>query len=183
MPSTEIAVFIYLILIGIAHKYAPLSYDWKRCSVTYLSARQYSTHWILLTGNIIFSILVLLDIGLQFLNDANVDWMAKTPIAFFALSILLSSFFPPHPVKGNQIFSDHKDTLHNLFTLLGGMAFLIGILIYFVSVPHMTEKLVHFSFLVVLSVSYLSYGIFTQYSGIVQRVILLITCTWLLFFY
>lgn len=176
------AVIIYLFFIGLAHLFTPPAFDWKRYPVSNMAARTYPKHWILTTGNILFSLILLTGIVFHLLKT-NIDWMEQLPIAFFAFSILMSTLFRPSTFDRNQSFSDRQDTLHDLFILLAGLSFLIGILIYFVSVPKIEHKLVHFSFLVILSVSYLSYGIFSQFSGVVQRIILLISCIWLLFFY
>ncbi|MDZ7723418.1 MAG: DUF998 domain-containing protein [candidate division KSB1 bacterium] len=182
MSYSIIAVVIYLIFIGLAHIQTPDSYDWKRYPVGRLSARTYKNYWILMLGNTLFSVIFLTGMTWKFLNG-TIDWMEQLPIAFFAFSIFMSSFFRPNPVSSGHYFPDRRDTLHNLFILLAGISFLIGILVHFVSVPDITQKLVHFSFLVVLSIAFLSHGIFTRFSGVVQRVILLISCAWLLFFY
>ena len=182
MSYAVIAVLIYLVFIGLAHRYMPSDYDWKRSPVSRLSARTLDTYWIPLLGTVLFSSIFLGGIGFQFING-HIDWMEKLPIAFFAFSMLMSAFFRPAPADNEDHFPDHRDMLNNLFMLLAGLSFLIGILIYFVSVPGILQKLVHFSFLVILSIAYLSHGIFTRFNGVVERVILLISCVWLIFFY
>lgn len=172
-----ISTTLFVVIIVIAHIFSTNNYDWSKNTISDLGAQGYDRKLIMQLGFIIFGL--TLSIGI-FLN--GLSWQT-TPVLIYGLCVALTGIFCTKPFVETYTYSTTQSTLHSIFAQIAGMAFSIGILIQIFYTSDNYTKYIHFAFFVLVIGLSATFGLMHNYHGVVQRLLYLISFSWLLIFY
>ena len=183
MKMIPVAIIYFIVVIIIAHFFAPPEYNWTQNTVSDLAAQGLKNQWIMQAGFIGFGVLLNIGFVQKFISAPKIS-SPDLLIMLYGLAILLSGFFSTEPFIKGINFSAQENRLHSLFASAAGFAFTIGIFYRLVTAPTSGEKWLHaVFFLLVMGASLLfglsESGILLIAKGIVQRTLYLVSFIWL----
>lgn len=185
--TVHAAVIFFVVIILLAHIFAPTEYNWKFNTISDLGAQHYKNAWLMRVGFIGFGFLLSIALLWSFAHAERKNY-SDLLIAVYALSVLLSGIFSTAPFVETKAFSISEDKYHSLFAQVAGIAFSFGILWHLLVYSNPNEKFIHFVFLLfVIGFSALvglsKNGLIPIGLGLVQRGLYVISFIWLLFRY
>lgn len=172
-----VAVVLFVVFILVAHENAPQQYQWKQNTISDLGAQYTKNNAIMRVGFVLFGFIVSLGIIINGLKWRTVCLLV------YAISVALTGFFSTKPYYGNATYSILEHELHGVFAQIAGITFSLQIMIEILLSTLVKMKLLHTIFLILVIVTSLSFGLFDTYTGIIQRILYLISFLWLLFIF
>lgn len=177
------AVIYFIVVIIIAHFFAPPEYNWTQNTVSDLAAQGLKYQWIMQVGFVGFGMLLNFGFVQKFIAAQKISY-PDLLIMIYGLAILLSGFFSTEPFIKGVSYSVQESSLHSFFATVAGFAFTIGIFYRLITAPTSGEKWLHaVFFLLVMGTSLLfglsENGILPVAKGIIQRSLYLVSFIWL----
>ena len=173
----SISTLIFVFFIIVAHVFAKNNYDFSKNTISDLGAQAYDRKGIMQIGFLAFGLTLAMGI---FLNGLSVRIL---PILIYALCVALTGIFCTKPFFSYPIFSEIESTLHSVFAQVAGISFSIGILTQTFYASDKQAKTAHFIFFLLVIGLSASFGLVTNYQGIVQRLLYLVSFIWLIKFF
>ena len=172
-----ISISFFILFIIAAHIAAPDGYSFLKYGISALGAQGYDRKIIMQLGFISFGVILAIGIIMN-----RISWQTS-PILIFAVSIALTGIFCTQPFSSTAEISNSEteSSLHTFFSKLAAVSFWIGILIQMLFSKELNVKLIHLLFLFLLAIFALPlvFGILKDYQGIFQRILFLLSFTWL----
>ncbi|NJO82257.1 MAG: DUF998 domain-containing protein [Blastochloris sp.] len=183
MLVTASVIYIMLVIV-VAHLLTPDAYDWTQNTISDLGAQTYDNAWVMRLGFIGFGILLNTGIVLKGLQARRIR-IADGLLMLYGASVLLTGIFSVKPFVDGILYSETQDMLHTAFAQLAGIAFSLSIVTHILSARTTRMRGIHISvFLLVVVISMmvaLTDGSLVEFpTGIAQRILWLISFTWLL---
>jgi len=171
-------VFFFLIIVA-AHFLVPDNYDLTKNTISDLGSQGYDYKPLMQVGFIFFGLILILGISL---NEIN---LRTTPLLIYGFCVALTGIFCAKPFVNTEPFStsEMQSILHPFFAQAAGIAFSIGILMQVFYTNRRSEKIIHVLFLAAVIGLSVTFGLYNDYPGIVQRVLYLVSFIWLAIFY
>jgi hypothetical membrane protein len=182
MKLNVLAVGFIVAVIIIAQLVVPEPYDWKVNTISELSAQGYPKKWIMQVGFIGFGALLALN-SFRNYRVARTWQFREIPLSIYALAILLSGIFCTQPFIDGISYSEIEARLHTLFATTAGIGLSIALLIFTLTDKESRRKFIHTTFLLLVLVLSLLFGLFPAYAGIIQRSLYFVGFSWLVFMY
>ncbi|MBE0670369.1 MAG: DUF998 domain-containing protein [Anaerolineales bacterium] len=180
MRNYVYAVIYILIALTVSHFLADDSYRWQVNSISQLGAQSYGKAWIIRLGFVGFGIIMLLT-GISRIKMDITYWFREIPILIYGFAILLSGIFSAEPFVEGVSYSTQEAQLHGLFATVAGFALTLAILMFtFTDIPN-SRRIGHFIALVLVTVFSLLFGVFSNFAGIMQRLLWFAGFAWLLY--
>lgn len=176
------AATIFAIIIVCASLAAPPSYDIKKNTISELGSQLYERKLIMQTGFVLFGGILVVGSLIHMMRD-KVYWWVIAPVVVYGFSILMTGIFCAAPFQGQAVFSQGEANLHSSFAQLAGMAFCLMILSQFFITDVPGYKMIHIIVLCLVIALSALFGLFSEYSGLTQRLMYLVSLLWLAFFY
>jgi hypothetical membrane protein len=178
-----IPVGFFLIVIIVAHFFAPAGYDWSEHSISELAAQGHEHAWIMRGGFIGFGVFLPLSL-IALWRHRGRPAIGDVFIIFYGLSILLSGVFSTAPIDPTIVYSMNDAKLHSLFATIAGISMSIAITWRIFSSRSRSEKVVHLAFMIIITSLSLAFGLAESGTlligkGIIQRVLYLTGFAWL----
>lgn len=173
----SISTLIFVFFIIVAHILATNNYDFSKNTISDLGAQAYARKGIMQIGFLTFGL--TLSVGIM-LNGFSVRTL---PILIYALCVVMTGVFCTKPFFTYPTFSETQSTLHSVFAQVAGIAFSIGILTQVFYETEKPVKTVHFIFFLLVIGLSASFGLVTNYQGIAQRLLYLVSFIWLIKFF
>jgi hypothetical membrane protein len=178
-----VAVSYFVVMIIVAHFFAPPGYILKRNTISELGSQGHTYKWIMQAGFIGFGILLAGGLVLKSRTLGRVN-PPDILILFYGLSILMTGIFCAAPINNSLAYSAKEAQLHSIFATVAGISLSLGILWYLIAASSTPERIYHLVFLVlVIGLSMLfglaENGTLPVGQGIVQRVMYLAAFIWL----
>lgn len=172
-----LSTVLFIISIVIAHLFSTMGYNWTKNTISDLGAQGYPRKFIIQAGFLSFGITLALGIIID-----GLTWKSL-PILIYALCVALTGIFCTKPFFEVSSYSMWQSHLHALFAQVAGVAFSLGILLQLFSTPHIPLKYIHLTFFLLVIGLSLTFGLVTNYQGITQRVLYLVSFIWLVKFF
>jgi len=173
-----IAYIIMLPIVFILPFYSFNSYSILRNTTSHLAAQNTPNAWIM---NLVFIFLgaATIVVGWERLKKF---WIHKIILTCFGSALILTAVFQHAPIEHNIPFNIKEDELHSLFANICGWSFVsFAISAAFVETSSKRKILAVVAGVISLTLSILMFT-FSDYMGIWQRLIFIISFAWLLFF-
>lgn len=179
------AVAVWLVIIFIAHFFAPPGYVWTNNTISELASQGHSHKWIMQAGLMSYGLLVMLAVGLASIKERKMLFYLL-PVGLYGLGIFLSGIFCAAPIDPRIAFSVEESNLHSRFATLAGFSLSAGILWRIFLASNGRERMVHTFFLFAIVVFAVLFGLAESEmlligKGIVQRLMYLSGFAWLIF--
>jgi hypothetical membrane protein len=181
MLYTLPAVLFFIGIIIMAHFFAPPGYAWMKNTISDLASQGHRYKWIMQTGFIGFGLLLTGGLLFKFWKSGNIDY-PDLPVIAYGLCVLITGLFCAAPIDKTLAFSAREEQIHSLFASLAGFFLVIGILMYLLTLPSRWVFHLTFMLLIVLISALFGLsenGIIALEKGIPQRILYLISYTWL----
>ena len=177
------SVIYFVVVIVIAHFFAPPAYRWTRNTISDLAAQGLKYKWIMQAGFIGFGVLLNLGFVLKFIDARKVSY-PDILVMVYGLAILLSGFFSTAPFLEGVKYSLPESKLHSLFATVAGISFTIGIFYRAVTAPTSAERWMHVLFFVLVTGFSMLFGlcengVIQLGKGLAQRGLYLVSFIWL----
>ncbi|MBC8332937.1 MAG: DUF998 domain-containing protein [Anaerolineae bacterium] len=143
------AVAYWLVIIVIAHFFAPPGYAWTKNTISELASQGHTHKWIMQLGLSGFGALIMLAVGMAVYKTKKVLNLLL-PVALYGLGVFLSGIYCAAPIDPTIEFSVREAQLHSLFATTAGLSLSAGILWHIFVSLNVRERLAHTIFLVVL---------------------------------
>ena len=179
-----IAVAYFIVIIVLAHFFAPAGYDWTQNTISELASQGHTYKWIMQAGLIGFGFILILGAIRYFKRNTQSHFLFFVEV--YGLSIFLSGIYCTAPIDSSIPFSVEESSLHSLFATVAGISMSLGILWQvFTSVNDRERRirLIFLLFTVGLSGLFglVENQIFTLDKGIIQRALYLVGLVWLVY--
>jgi hypothetical membrane protein len=161
---------------------APREYHWKENTFSELAAQEYNNKWIMQIGLIGFGMILGTGSLIQLLTFEP-GWYKEIPILVYAVSIAMSGVFCTKPILDSVTYDEREYKLHSFFAQLGGMSFVIGLILFAGISATLFEMGMHLIFLVLIMLSLMIFSKMESKRGIAQKSIFLIGFLWLVLLY
>ena len=176
-----ISISLFILFLIVAEILAPKEYSFSKHAISILGAQGYDRKIIMQLGFISFGVILA---TATILN--GLSWRS-TPILIYALSMTLIGIFCQKPFFNPEgvPYSETQSTLHSLISKLAAISFGIGVLIQLLFSTGSKLKLIQLAFLILLIIigGSLASGLLKSNQGLAQRLLFLISFTWLIKFY
>lgn len=180
MKTYAYTVAYILIALIAVHLFADNSYRWQVNSISQLGAQAYDKAWIIRFGFFGFGIIILLA-GVSRIKKDKRFWFREIPIMLYGFSILLSGIFSAEPFVNGVPYSPEEAQLHGIFATAAGFALTIAILLFTLTDVPNSRRVGHFIALIFVTGFSLLFGILSNFSGAIQRLLWFVGFTWLLY--
>ncbi len=178
-----IAATIYIgVVIFIAQRRAPEEYSVRENTVSELACQTYENRNIMQWGFKGFGIIILAGI-LVSINESFMELHYTIPLATYALGILLSGFFSTKPFEHLVFYSIKESKMHSLCAQLSGFALSVLVVMKFVMVLGLFNRLINGSTLIFLLYLSAQTGRNSDKRGIYQRIMYFGCFLWLIYAY
>jgi hypothetical protein len=179
------AVIYWLVIILLAHFFAPPGYAWMHNTISDLASQGHTYKWIMQAGMIGFGALVISAVGLACLRARKVIW-SLLPVALYGICILLSGIFCTAPIDPKIPYSLPEAQIHSGLATFGGLIMCLGVFWQVFASHRRQERVVHLIFFIgLVGVSSLfmlvDNGAFDLGIGIIQRILYLVGFAWLIY--
>lgn len=180
-----IAVTYWLVIILIAHFFAPPGYVWTQNTISELASQGHRYKWIMQAGLSGFGVLVMLAVGLV-IHSLKKVLTPVLPVMLYGLGVFLSGIYCAAPIDPSVEYSVAEAELHSTFATIAGMSLSAGILWHIFASSNRNEKLTHTIFLVAVVGFSMLFGLVDNGTidaglGILQRCIYLSGFAWLIY--
>ena len=181
----SISVAYFIVVIIIAHFFAPPGYRWTYHTISDLASQGHTYKWIMQAGFIGFGLLISASVGMAFIRMRKVLYPLLL-IAVYGISILLSGIFSAAPIDPSISYSVSESNLHSMFATIAGVGLSLAIFWRIFQSPDSKIKRNHFIFLLlVMGLSGVfgmaENGMIALDKGIVQRLLYLSGLAWLVY--
>ena len=184
IPFT-IAVVYWLVIIIIAHFFAPPGYIWTQNTISELASQGHVHKWIMQVGLMGFGALIVWAVGLASFKAKKVIYPI-IPVAIYGLAVFLSGIYCAAPIDPAIQFSSVEAQWHSNFATVAGWSLSVGIIWQIFLAANRHEKWIHIFFLVAVMGFAVLFGL-TENSnlalgtGIAQRLLYLSGFGWLVY--
>jgi len=169
----------FLLVIFILPFFSAGGYSIIKNTTSQLGAQHTPNAWIM---NVLFVLLGLSAIadGWRFLGNF---WFHKIVITVFGGALIMAAFFRHAPITVNTPYDVSEDKLHSVFATITGASFtLFAISASFIE-KTLQRKILAFSAGVIATALSIMMFTLTDYTGIWQRLLLIISFAWLIFLF
>ncbi|MBK9927424.1 MAG: DUF998 domain-containing protein [Anaerolineales bacterium] len=179
-----IAVIFFIVVIVIAHFFAPLNYRWEQNTISDLGSQGHVYKWIMQAGFIGFGLILTAGVYSYFRQNNKLYFLLF--IAIYGLSILMSGIFCAASIDPAISYSVQEASLHSLFATLAGVAMSLGIFWQTMTVSTSRERRIRLVFLLLIGGISGLFGLAENHvlvldKGIIQRILYLVGLTWLVY--
>ena len=180
-----LAVAYWLVLIVIAHFFAPPGYVWTQNTISELASQGHTYKWIMQAGLMGFGALIMLAVGMSIFRTKKV-LTPLFPVMFYGLCVFLSGIYCAAPIDPAIEYSIREAQLHSIFATAAGFSLTAGIVWQIFTSSNRREKIVYAILLIaVVGFSILfglaENGMLDIGKGIVQRSVYLSGFAWLVY--
>lgn len=176
------ASLIFAAVIILASLLAPPAYHIQKNTISDLGSQGYDRKMVMQSGFILFGSIVVFG-GLVNVFNGKDAWWVVAPGMVYGFCIFMTGIFCAAPFQGGVDFSPTESNLHSLFAQLAGLAFCVLIVTKFIATDISFYKFAHLAaFCLVIALSAL-FGLFSEYAGIAQRMLYMVSLLWLSLFY
>ena len=180
-----VAVIYWIVIIILAHFFAPPGYLWTQNSISELAAQGHTYKWIMQAGLIGFGVLVMLAVGQTIFKTRQMIY-ALLPVALYGFAILLSGIFCAAPIDPSISYSIAEANLHSALATAAGWSLSLAILWRIFAASSGREKQAHTIFLTAVFGFSMLFGLAENGTivigtGIVQRILYLCGFFWLVY--
>jgi len=174
-----IVYFILLLVMFILPFYSAEGYSLFKNTTSQLGAQNTPNSWIM---NITFGLLGLASI-LEVMFHLRRFWFQKVMLSIFGLSLILTAVFSHAPIIENLPYNEVENQLHSIFASIVGFSFTVfSVSVAFIEQGKVRRILALFVGLTATVLSLLMFYI-SDYSGLWQRVMFVISFAWLIFLF
>lgn len=179
-PLIRLTNLLIILIIFVAHFFAPLDYRWTMHTMSELAAQGVPNAWLLTSGFMLGG-LSYVWFGLRYLKQSNpLPWLLPLTILNGVLTFLLGVF----PTSYDELLTFNPNELivviHRYIAYASNLVTLLTIILHATASKDKTLKMQHLFFLVF---AFIFSGFFILYQqeirGIFQRLILLTTSVWM----
>lgn len=179
------AVAYWLVVIVIAHFFAPPGYVWTENTISELASQGHTYKWIMQAGLMGFGVLIMLAVGMSIVRAKKV-LTPLFPVMFYGLGVFLSGIYCAAPIDPSMEYSVAEARLHSTFATAAGLSLSAGILWHIFASSNGREKLAHTILLSAVVGFSMLFGLIENDMidiglGIVQRCIYLSGFAWLVY--
>ncbi len=172
-----ISTALFALAIVVAHIFATQNYDWTKNTISDLGSQGYDRKIIMQFGFLTFGLILSAGILLN-----GLTWRT-TPILVYGLCVGLTGIFCTKPFFNLDNYSESQATIHSALAQIAGAAFTLGILVQLFYSANRSEKILHFTFAILVVGLSVSFGLVKKCQGIAQRFLYLTSFIWLIKFY
>jgi len=170
---------LFLPVIFILPFYGAEGYSIIKNTTSQLGAQNTPNAWIMNLTFILLGSSVILD-GWRFLGNF---WFHKIVLIVFGGALIMAAFFRHAPITANTPFDVSEDKLHSVFATITGTSFtLFAISAAFIE-KTFQRKIWAFSTGIIATALSIMMFTLTDYTGIWQRLLLIISFAWLIFLF
>lgn len=174
------AVGYFVFFIILAGFFTPESYQVAQNTVSEMAAQDLPNGWIMRVGFMGFGILLCSGILIQ-VKRKTYPLPIAIPYAIYGISIFLtgiwSTVFVGYPAE--EVFSV---TMHSFFATIAGVALIIAIMIHVWFAQNRLVKGLDILYIVLITGFSAMFALSTEYQGLIQRAMYLISFSWMFFF-
>jgi len=172
VPLTRFSILITTGTIFFGPLYSETHYSWVTNTISQLGAQSTKNNWIMVVG--------FLSLGIGLVMD-TIRFRAKRmiPFGFFGLFFALAGCFPHQAWIEGRTSSESVHLVHQIMANLSGVAITIGHIIIGVTADTKKEKMVSFFLASTCIVLPLAMFTFSDYTGVIQRVMYGASFVWL----
>lgn len=180
-----LAVIYWLVIIVIAHFFAPPGYDWMQNTISELTSQGHDHKWIMQAGLMGFGALVILAVAVTSIRAKKMLYHLL-PVALYGLAVSISGVFCAAPIDPAIPISAAEAEMHSNMATLAGFSLSLGIIWQIFLASDNREKAIHTIFLVAVMGFAIIFGLvennaFGLGTGIVQRWLYLSGFAWLIY--
>lgn len=180
-----LAVAYWLVIIIIAHFFAPPGYIWTQNTISELASQGHVHKWIMQVGLMGFGALVILAVGLASQRAGKMRYHLL-PVAIYGLGVFISGMFCAAPIDPTMPFSAAEAKMHSNMATLAGFSLSMGILWQIFLATNSREKTLHTIFLIAVMGFAILFGLtengtLSLGTGLVQRMLYLSGFGWLIY--
>ncbi len=172
-----ISITIFALAILVAHISSTNNYDWTKNTISDLGSQGYQRKYIMQIGFLMFGLTLSAGIIANGLNGRTIL------ILIYGLCIGLTGVFCTKPFFSSENYSVIQATIHSALAQTAGAVFTLGILAQLFYSQDKSERLMHFTFFILVMGLSASFGLMKNYQGIIQRLLYLSSFIWLIKFY
>ena len=181
MKLIQLSILYFLVVIIIAHLFAPQGYNRTNNTISELGSQGHTKKWIMQAGFVGFGLLLAVGLGWKSYTQGMINY-PDFPVLLYGLSVLVTGIFCAAPMDSKLNFSSQEAQVHSIFATIAGIALVAGILWYLLVSP--TERSFHLVFLVLVTGVSILFGLSESGTvpigkGIVQRTLYLVSFIWL----
>jgi len=170
---------LLLLVMFILPYYSAEGYSILKNTTSQLGAQNTPNAWIM---NLTFCLLGIACIFEAWLYLKGF-WIHKILLTIFGTGLLLTAIFQHAPIVEGMPFRDFENTLHSLFATIVGFSFtLFAVSAAFIEENNSKRVLAVLAGLIAMGLSILMFNV-TDYAGLWQRLIFMISFAWLIFFF
>jgi hypothetical membrane protein len=178
------AVIYFIVVIVIAHFFAPPNYDWTQNTISDLGSQGHVYKGIMQAGFIGFGLILTAGVVVHFRRNSRLYFLLL--VAVYGLSIFMTGIFCAASIDPNISYSVREASLHSMFATIAGIAMSMGILWQVIVSTNSRERWTRLAFLVLLMGASASFGVAENHildldKGIVQRCLYLVGLAWLVY--
>jgi len=173
------AVFILMLLVVfILPFYSVDEYSILKNTTSHLGAQNAPYAWVMNAVFIMLGLAAIID-GWRRLPKF---WLHKIVLTVFGISLFLTAFFQHAPIINGAVFSKFEDDLHSIMATVTGFSFVFFTIAAAFVESTRTRRLIAIG--VGITAILLSWLIFNveDLAGIWQRILFIITFSWLMYF-
>lgn len=174
LPYAIPAIVSMVVFMVWAQLKAPVSYHWKKHTISELAAQGLANQWIMQTGFIIFGILLMA--GLVFRGNKVDTW----PLMLYAAAICLSGIFSTGPFPEGADYIRSEARAHSILAQIAGFAFTFAIGLRIYHAEGSAERGLHIIFILAVSALSAGFGLLPDIQGLLQRMLYITSFIWLL---
>ncbi|WP_185716254.1 DUF998 domain-containing protein [Larkinella knui] len=168
--------------ITMAQLRAPASYHWVKNTISDLGAQHYEKGWMMQLGFIGFGLL-LVGGGLADLVSGQLSLLRASPVILYGLAVALTGIFCTQPFWTDAFYSVQESRLHSVLAQLAGLSFSVAIVVQLLAPQRPSDRAIHATVLLLVLGLSGSFKFFSEYAGLLQRVLYLVSLTWLSFMF
>lgn len=168
-----IATSLLVVVILVAHVVATNNYDWTKNTISDLGAQGYNQKPLMQFGFLAYGLLLAFGILWN-----GLSWKTA-PIFIYALCVAMTGVFCTKPFFNLETYSQTEANLHSLLAQIAGVMFTFGILVQFFFSNDKSQKWQHLLFFILVIGLSATFGLVSNYQGLVQRMLYLVSFIWL----
>lgn len=172
------SVISFVLIIIVAHGFAPSDYVWWQRTISELAAQNLPLAWIMRAGFISFGIMLVAQVLWSF-KHREVPIFVGTALIGYGLSMLATGVWSTVYPGLSGVVNEQAGQLHSFFATSAGVMLTLAIVCAIWLTPNSQLKSVHLLFLLAVIGFSVLFGLLPAYQGIFQRLLYLSGLTWL----
>ena len=176
-------VLYFIVVIFVAHFYAPPGYLWQQNTISDLGSQGHPNKWIMQAGFIGFGVLLAGGITWKSIIFGKISY-PDLLILLYGCSVLVTGFYCAEPIDPSHNYSLIQARVHSVFAVTAGFALMAGILWVMINSPD--NWVIHLAFLILITAISIAFGLAENETipigkGIIQRILYLVSFIWMVF--